>query len=837
MKQSVLLLALTTACAVADLPSPGAWREAVARSQTEFGAVHRSDPVLVEVEFQLRPPETAETVHLTGDFANWDATAIALGDEDGDGLWTVTHALRPGRYLYKFVIDGGTWVHDPENPGREDDGHQGFNSVLTVTSQGPAAEPAAQDGRVEAGALHHDPASDRSIRRTGESSIAVTLRTLRGDLTAGSLICGASTPREVSLEFIYSDDLFDHWRADLALSPSEMSTPFGYLFNARDGSAQAILGADGASAESLGTALPFAVLPDQLAFDPVPAWAADAIWYQIFPERFRNGDPSNDHQPTIRWTADWHEPQTAGEASQFYHYVFERQYGGDLQGVIWALPHLQDLGVNAIYLNPVFEAESLHKYETSDYRHIDDNFGVRGDLASLEAAGTESLDPSTWVFTPSDEVFLDLLRQAHARGIRVIIDGVFNHSGRAHWAFRDVLARGQESPFADWYKIHSWDPFEYEGWAGERDLPEWRQDESGLVRPVADHILDITTRWMDPDGDGDPSDGIDGWRLDVPNEVAKPFWIEWCEHVREINPGAYIVGELWGRNADWTTPGLFDAHMNYEWLRGVHRFFVSTGAGSEPRYTPTQFNRYLFELMDAYGTPQFASMQNLLSSHDMDRIASSVINPDRPVDGNNRRQEESGRDYDPSRPGPEAYRRVRLIQTFQFTAVGAPMIWYGDEVGMWGADDPECRKPMLWDDLMPYDNPEENRPDAVMRDHVTDLAHLRRSIPALRHGLFRPLLMDDANSVYAFERRLLGGSLHESAVVALHRGDSPVEVSVPVRWPEGTSVFNAFDHTTAMRAGQTVNLATMTVAGGTVTLTLGPDEGAILVSSQIRSLP
>jgi glycosidase len=340
---------------------------------------------------------------------------------------------------------------------------------------------------------------------------------------------------------------------------------------------------------------------------------------------------------------------------------------------------------------------------------------------------------------------------------------------------------------------------------------------------------------MDPNGDGDPSDGIDGWRLDVPNLIARPFWERWCALVREINPEAYTVGELWGRSVDWTDADLFEAHMNYEWLRGVYRFFINEPGGDEPVYTPSEFNHFLFDLHDAYDFRTNFVMQNLLGSHDTDRIASGIHNPNRPVDQRNRRQSSEGADYDPSRPGPEVYRRLRLIQIFQFTSVGAPMIWYGDEVGMWGADDPECRKPMLWDDLVPYDNPLENFPDVGLRHHVTVLAHLRAELPALRRGLLRPALLDDEQSVYAFERRLHPEPSLDDVCVVLNRRDAVSEVTVPVHWPDGTQVIDIYSER-LLEAEQladeaVVAPAVLTVQDGAVSLTLGPHRGAILVAA------
>ncbi|MBC8375191.1 MAG: alpha-amylase, partial [FCB group bacterium] len=299
----------------------------------------------------------------------------------------------------------------------------------------------------------------------------------------------------------------------------------------------------------------------------VPEWAKSAIWYQIFPERFRNGDQSND--PTVTtlagtwpyaqpedwqvspWNSDWYEmqPWELNTGEDFWYNSQLRRYGGDLQGVIDKLDYLSDLGINAIYLNPVFESPSLHKYGCSMWHHIDNNFGP-------DPAGDEEVwklenpaDPETWVWTAADSLFLDLLTEAHDREIKVIIDGVFNHTGIPFWAFDKIKEKGPESEFADWFTILSYDDpatpedeFDWQGWYGVKDLPELAEDDHGPVDGAKEHIHAVVKRWMDPNGDGDPSDGIDGWRLDVAEMVAMDFWREFRVWCRDINPESYLVG-------------------------------------------------------------------------------------------------------------------------------------------------------------------------------------------------------------------------------------------------------------------------------------------------------
>ena len=233
----------------------------------------------------------------------------------------------------------------------------------------------------------------------------------------------------------------------------------------------------------------------------VPAWAKDVVWYQIFVERFRNGDPSND--PTLHdiegsyphvfpeeweptpWGHDWfrQEPWAEATGEDIYRTIQMRRYGGDLQGVIDQLDYLQGLGVTALFLNPINDSPSLHKYDARNYRHIDRNFGPdpRGDEVLM--AAENPLDPATWSWTAADSLFLALVDEVHRRGMRIIVDYSWNHSGPTFWAWQDVLENQAESPYAEWYEVERFDDaatpdtneFSYSGWAGVPDLPEWRK--------------------------------------------------------------------------------------------------------------------------------------------------------------------------------------------------------------------------------------------------------------------------------------------------------------------------------------------------------------------------
>lgn len=524
----------------------------------------------------------------------------------------------------------------------------------------------------------------------------------------------------------------------------------------------------------------------------VPDWAKDAIWYQIFPERFRNGDASNDptkadiegafpNAPGLPWrvhpwTSDWYERQDYEKDAPipFHHLVQRRRYGGDLQGIIDKLDYLQGLGITAIYLNPVFDSPSSHKYDGISYHHIDPNFGPdpAGDRALM--AEENPGDPSTWVWTSADKLALELIKQCHARGIRVIFDGVFNHMGLRSWPFLDVIEKQQGSPYADWFTVNSWrdeekgTKFDYEGWFGHKTLPEFREDEEGIVAGPRDYIFAATRRWMDPNGDGDPSDGIDGWRLDVAFCVAHPFWKKWRKVVKGVNPDAYITAELIDPVPElkpYLQGDEFDAVMNYNFAFASSDYF----ADETTRISTTEFDRRLRELREAFPPGVAEVQQNLFGSHDTDRIGSHIVNRDKEHANNweayfNFSKVENGQ-YDPRKPTPEELESQKLFAVMQMTYVGAPMIYYGDEVGMWGANDPDCRKPMVWEDLVYED--EATLPDGSKKEktdkvevnrglleHYRRLIALRRELPALRRGSFETVLIDDERQLYGFRRQL-----------------------------------------------------------------------------------
>lgn len=541
--------------------------------------------------------------------------------------------------------------------------------------------------------------------------------------------------------------------------------------------------------------------------DFTPQWSKGIVWYQIFPERFSNGDLNNDPRVSDQngaypfddtsafqihpWTSDWYQlqPYEQQNGKNIYFNIQRRRYGGDLQGILNKLDYIQSLGVNAIYLTPIFWSPSSHKYDALTYHHVDPTFGPDADGDKEMMKKEEPLNPETWVWTKADLLALKLIEEVHKRKMYIIFDGVFNHLGVKNFAFQDVIKNQQASAYKDWFSIVSWadslkgTKFEYKGWFGVKTLPELREDSSGIVAGPKEYIFNATKRWMNPMNKG-IANGIDGWRLDVAYDVGHPFWKDWRKWVRSINPNAYLTAEL-VFPIEQTRPYLsgdeFDATMNYNFAFIVHDFFVQDSTAS----TVTEFDRKLKELREAFGEGVALNMQNLMNSHDATRLASAVANPDGKKFGDwgqyfNWSQKSNNRNYNARKPTPQQIQKQKLIIAFQMLYLGSPMFFYGDEAGIWGANDPDCRKPMVWPEKR-YDsetyNPDQSRhdPDEVrfnrdLFDWYKKFIGLRQQYRSIRLGNYSTLAVDDAKKLHAF-RRKLG---NEEVIVILNRSNKPL---------------------------------------------------------------
>lgn len=384
-----------------------------------------------------------------------------------------------------------------------------------------------------------------------------------------------------------------------------------------------------------------------------PEWLRDAIFYQIFPDRFANADPSLDPPGVRPW---------GGEPTR------DNFFGGDLAGITGHLDHIESLGANAIYLTPIFEADTNHRYDAKDYFAIDHRLG---DI----------------------EAFRAFLRAAHAHGIRVVLDAVLNHCGDGHWAFRDAVEHEADSPYVNWFMIEDF-PVQahptpnYRTCSGCYYLPKWN-----VYNPqVRDHHLGVARHWI--------AEGIDGWRLDVPYFVNKSFWRRFRQQVKGIDEDLYIVAEEWREPEPWLGGDLADGTTNYT-LRDLVLAFTAgepAGGGSAGRSTADALAAGLTSLRDRIPAPARPAMLNLLGSHDTERVLTR-------------------------HSGDVA--AAKLAYALLFGLQGAPMIYYGDEVGLTGENDPGCRGTMPWDRAVW---------DHDLLDWVSTMAGLRREVVALRHG-------------------------------------------------------------------------------------------------------
>lgn len=430
-----------------------------------------------------------------------------------------------------------------------------------------------------------------------------------------------------------------------------------------------------------------------------PNWVKHAIFYQIFPDRFCRGAQMQ-HPRGIQFKP-WGTPPD----EQGYQ-------GGDLYGVVEKLGYLKELGINAIYLNPIFSAATNHRYNAYDYLEVDPLLG-------------------------GDAALRLLIDEAHKRDIKIVLDGVFNHCGRGFWPFHHILENNGNSPYIDWFTVSEFPLHPYPTSAEQRpNYACWWNVESlpklNFYNPgVRDYLLTVARHWLEF--------GIDGWRLDVAEEIRDDsFWRKFRQVCKSVNPEAYIVAEIWHEAAHWLQGDMFDAVMNYQITGPIYNFFgrntLNTSwhhpdlklgaidAAGFKRDIETLFNRYAWEI-------NFAQM-NILDSHDMPRGMWLL------------------------KDNEAAF---KLSVLCQMTMPGAPCVYYGDEVGLSAGGDPYCREAFPWKRTEQGVHPFQ----AFYKQVIT----LRNNLPALRTGAFAFLYAEGNN--LAYQRRLEG----QEAIVAFNNGN------------------------------------------------------------------
>lgn len=700
------------------------------------------------VKLQFQPViGGVESVTLAGTFNDWNPAHHPMQDEDGDGVWETTLFLTPGRYLYKFVVDG-TWMADPHAKETEPDGQGGLNSVLMVDEDAPDVPFVRGDGQIHTDNI---PVTlDYSmVNPLRKEWVEFKTRTQKGDVDSVRLhVIGDMDSSEVyTLDFLGSDPLYDYYQTRIRVKLEDPNLWFTYQI--ADGAKSLYICPSGITATMPGLDGMFYWSMDILPPFPAPEWARDGVFYQIFPDRFHNGNRSNDPD----FSESYYEglttlPDSGTINGEYFHLVedwndisgltkspyrtdgkpdYYSFYGGDIVGAFHKLRYLKELGVTIIYFNPLNAGQSNHKYDSVDYLKIDPHFGTE----------TE---------------FKQFVKTAHDAGIRIIVDMAFNHTGDRHYAFLDTKEKGPWSEYWDWFEWHEWPlppegcptPCEYyDCWWGFPLHPNLNFDDSRPndqendvrdireARPnmrVVEHILDVARYWI---GDLD----IDGFRLDVANEVPFWFWKEFRTVVDSLKPDALLIGEIWGNAMPWLGPECFHSTMNYKYFREPVLKFLAKGEEDA-----AWFDQSLFPGRQLYPLQATQSMMNLVGSHDTERFI-HLVNGD--------------------------VRRLKLTALFQMTYLGVPQIYYGDEVGLEGGKDPDNRRPFPW-------NWKEDPRRKDIHDYYQKLTGIRHEYEALRTGSFRSVLTD--GKLYGYVREGKGGTF----LILLNNNESAKNVSLDV---------------------------------------------------------
>ena len=498
-------------------------------------------------------------------------------------------------------------------------------------------------------AIIHRP-TDQHAYVCADNSVNIMIQTQKGDCKGIHFIHGDPYDweekkwknKKIAMRKTGTDQLYDYWQ--VTIKPASHRLRYGFKLN--DGENPLYFGEGGFSAQEPNDIAFYFCIPYVHVSDAfqAPAWVKNTVWYQIFPERFANGNTENDPKDTLAWGSS--EPT----ADNFF--------GGDLQGVIEQISYLKELGITGLYFTPIFKAYSNHKYDTIDYLEIDPQFGDK-------------------------ETLKQLIKVCHDNGIKVMLDAVFNHSGFYFPLFQDVVEKGEKSKYKDWFHIHDFPLiFEpkpnYDTFAFTPFMPKLNtQNEE-----VRNYLLNVGRYWVE-------EFDIDGWRLDVANEVDHGFWRDFHKVVKGIKPDLYILGEIWHDAMPWLRGDQFDAVMNYPFTRNILDLFAKE---SIDRKT---FAENMTAVIHMYPASIHTNAFNLVGSHDTPRIL----------------HECSG-----------DKRKVQQIFTFLLTFIGTPCIYYGDEIGIDGDGDPGCRKCMIWD---------EEQQDRHMLEHVRKLITLRKNHPLL----------------------------------------------------------------------------------------------------------
>ena len=600
----------------------------------------------------------ATSVYLMGSFNNFEPIEM---QKSFTGLWRYNVDLEPGEYLYKFIVDGEKTI-DYSNTNISVYNGEIFN-VRVVKD--PFVFPQLGDGKVKEVNFKNE---RKYINPVKPGEIYLSIEFEKNDVQDVNLQANANSIEkdviEIDNKILYRFHVFT--KANI----------LKYRFAIEDGK-EIIYGYN--ETENF---FEFDFSHPIVPYFDIPEWAKGRIYYQIFPDRFRNGDTYNDPKNTY----SWYGPHNRNSLTFGF-------YGGDLQGVIDSVDYLDYLGIEAIYFNPIFEAPSTHKYDTKDYLKIDPSFG-------------------------DEEIFRDMLDILHEYDIKVILDGVFNHTGTEFFAMAENFEKQESSRYLDWYYINAF-PIRksvesYKGWHGYADLPILNNNNP----KVKAYINQVIGKWM--------SFGIDGWRLDAVDQLSVDYWSVLYENFKNIDQETFIVGEFWRDATSYFEDPSFDSVMNYIFRDAVVSYVKGGSATNFVNITNAYINKYPPQVLHG--------LWNILGSHDTERILTTL-----------------GEDVD----------KMKLAAVLQMTFIGSPIIYYGDEIGMTGLTDPFCRIPFYWD---------ESKWNMEIFELYVDLIQLRKESNALRIGDYKVLHAD--GSVLIYERSYQD----EKIIVAINSKNSSVNI-------------------------------------------------------------
>ncbi len=521
-----------------------------------------------------------------------------------------------------------------------------------------------------------------------ETSIHIRIRAAAGDLSRVVLVYGDKFEwkrhGEADMEYACSEGLFDYFTIEIPFMER-----LAYYFKIMNGSEMVYYTQWGIVSAFEEKQLHFYYFQypyiHKSCIHQIPDWVRDSIFYEIFPDRFYNGNTDNDPGKVEAWGA---RPSPGSF------------FGGDLEGIIDKIDYLKDFGINAIYMTPVFTSGSNHKYDTVDYFTVDSHFGDLGTLKKLVSV-------------------------CHKNGIRVILDGVFNHSSCRSAQFQHVLEHGNASPYFNWFHFSSLPvrimPPNYETFSTISNMPKLNTEN----KEVRDYLLSAVRYWME-------QTDIDGWRLDVADELDPKFLRAFRETVKQCKKDAYILGEAWHSASSWVMGDQLDAVMNYPFAMGCMNYFALN------KISTTQFIQIINKIQMDFTQQVNEVMFNLIESHDTSRFLTLC-----------------GGDI----------RKLMIAVVFQLTYTGAPCIYYGTETGMEGGEDPDCRRTFIWD---------KNDWNMEVYQYIKMLIHLRRDYEALRRGCFA--WIKNEWNVIAYERKLPD----QNIIVLINNNEEKAEVTMDI---------------------------------------------------------